>query len=159
MVVQAWHPMMKYSQGLEADQKTILQVAAPSTSRSTPALRADTLLLRPGSVRFFPYASGVSNFDHCLARKITAAKRQLLGNYCDVKLTGNHRQLEREGQAEKDHRYRPHAIPQHRYPQVQERLPDRHPQGLARHQQRHGINGFFLLGHCFEGRDGNGVVF
>ncbi|TLD06887.1 hypothetical protein PgNI_10807 [Pyricularia grisea] len=27
----------------------ILQVAAPSTSRSTPALRADTLLLRPGS--------------------------------------------------------------------------------------------------------------
>lgn len=40
------------------------------------------------------------------------------------------RQLVREGQAQKDHRYRPHAIPLHHLPALQERLPDWHPQEL-----------------------------
>ncbi|KDN61717.1 hypothetical protein CSUB01_04418, partial [Colletotrichum sublineola] len=41
-------------------------------------------------------------------------------------------QLVREGQAEKDRRHRPHALPQGRLPPLQERLPDRCPQGLRR---------------------------
>jgi hypothetical protein len=32
-------------------------------------------------------------------------------------------QLGREGDAKEDHRYRPHAIPQDRQPQVQQRIP------------------------------------
>lgn len=42
------------------------------------------------------------------------------------------RQLVREGQAQKDHRYRPHAIPLYHLPALQERLPDRHSQGCPR---------------------------
>ncbi|KAB8203023.1 hypothetical protein BDV34DRAFT_199935 [Aspergillus parasiticus] len=41
------------------------------------------------------------------------------------------RQLEREGQAPQDHRYRPHEAPQGGPPSLQERLPDRHPQGRS----------------------------
>lgn len=39
------------------------------------------------------------------------------------------RQLVREGKAQKDHRHRPDAVPQHRREKVQERLPDWFPQG------------------------------
>lgn len=45
--------------------------------------------------------------------------------------SGKNRQLVREGQAQKDHRYRPHAISVHHLPTIQERLPDWHPQGRS----------------------------
>ena len=86
-----------------------LQVADPFTFRSTPAPHAATLLLRPASVR--------------LPRVQTRAHTEP-----DKQLTQDS-QLGREGQAKEDHRYRPHAIPQDRQPQVQQRIPNRYPQG------------------------------
>ncbi len=64
----------------------------------------------------------------------------------DDPLTGAHRQLVREGEAQKGYRYRPHEVPQHSVEEVQERLPDRHPQG------RSGPRGFcfFIIG-CHDG--------
>jgi hypothetical protein len=79
------------------------QVVDPSTSRSTPAPHAATLLLRPASVR---YPDRRRWHDH--GQGLTHGS-----------------QLGREGQAKEDHRYRPHAIPQDRLPQVQQRFPRR----------------------------------
>lgn len=45
------------------------------------------------------------------------------------------RQLVREGQAQKDHRYRPHAISVDHLPTIQERLPRRHPRERPRPYQ------------------------
>lgn len=81
------------------------QVVAPSTSRSTPALLAATLLLRPGSVRD-PALLDSNSFPSSKASRLT-----------------RHSQLGREGQAQEDHRLRPHALPQDRQPQVLQRFP------------------------------------
>lgn len=56
------------------------------------------------------------------------------------------RQLVRQGQAPQDHRHRPHALPGRGLQAVQERLPDRRPQGLPRHQQGRGrgLNSFSI---------------
>ena len=52
-----------------------------------------------------------------------------------------YRQLVREGEAQKGYWHRPHALPQHRREKVQERLPNRHPQGHAGSQHRHRMKG------------------
>jgi len=53
-------------------------------------------------------------------------------------------QLGREGQEKKDHRYRPHALIEARHPQVQQRLPQRHPQGRQGPYQRLRLNDDFF---------------
>jgi hypothetical protein len=53
-------------------------------------------------------------------------------------------QLGREGQEKKDHRYRPHALIEARLPQVQQRLPLRHPQGRQGPYQRLRLNDDFF---------------
>lgn len=63
--------------------------------------------------------------------------------------TAHYRQLVREGEAQKGHRYRPDAVPQHSLEEVQERLPDRRPQGRSR---RHGYRFLIIVGY----RDGQG---
>lgn len=55
-----------------------------------------------------------------------------------------YRQLGREAEAKKDHRYRPHALPQGCLPKVQERLPDRPAQERSWRQQV-GVNPFPFL--------------
>jgi hypothetical protein len=62
-------------------------------------------------------------------------------------LTAHHSQLVREGEAQKGHRYRPHAVPQHSVEEVQERLPDRRPQGRS---GRHGYP--FCINGCYDGQ-------
>lgn len=59
-------------------------------------------------------------------------------------MLGNYRQLVREGQEEKDHRYRPHALPQDRVPTIQERIPARSTQGRPWLRGRFRINAFFF---------------
>jgi hypothetical protein len=48
----------------------------------------------------------------------------------DTYLFLNNSQLEREGQAPQEHRYRPYALPEDRRPQVPERIPNGRAQGL-----------------------------
>lgn len=124
--------------GLEADRGifSTQQDAALFTSRSTPVLLADTPLLRPGSVRERTTQAHTRPPPPIPGRRIPIRPTdpRLGGNENTGMLTCRHknRQLVREGQAQKDHRYRPHAIPLHHLPALQERLPDRHPQGRPR---------------------------
>lgn len=83
------------------------QVAGPCTSRRRSAPAAVSPRPRSGSVCLAPW---------CL-------RPQLPPSFLDTPLTPD-RQLEREGEAEKDHRYWPHADPQRHCPAVQERFPD-----------------------------------
>ncbi len=56
-------------------------------------------------------------------------------------------QLGREGQEEKDHRYRSHAVPQDCLPTIQERFPCRPTQGSPRRPR--GVNGGNKNGFLF----------
>lgn len=80
--------------------------------RQDPQVYVLTLRPTPKRTRTFP-----SSFFKILTR-------------CD------NRQLGREGQAQKDRRYRPHALPQGRLQAIQERFPGRPAQGRARSREQ-----------------------
>jgi hypothetical protein len=114
------------------DANVQLKVVALSTSRSTLAPTAVTLAPVSGSVRRTP-----PSFNPPIPESTIAANPSLRlekKHSEDQVLTHNYRQLGREGQEEKDHWFRPHAVPEDRPPQVQQRLPDRYPQGRSRCQ-------------------------
>lgn len=62
-------------------------------------------------------------------------------------------QLGREGQEKKDHRYRPHALIEARQPQVQQRIPHRHPQGRPWPHRRIRLNDDYALRRNEDGVD------
>ena len=116
------------------DKRLFSPVAVRSTTRRRPALRAATLPLRSASVRFQqPGSLGFPTEYFPEGQPLTRA---------------HHRQLVREGEAQKGYRHRPHALPQHSLEEVQERLPDRRSQGLCRPRDLH----CFIIGY----HDGRG---
>ena len=106
----------------EQDTNTTSKVVALCTCRSTLAPTAVTLAHPSGSVRRTP-----PSFSPPIPEQFF--DNISLGRRKETLLTSYHRQLGREGQEEKDHWFRPHAVPQDRQPQVHQRLPDWRAQG------------------------------